>query len=235
MDGRGVGDGAVARDGAVVGDAGRPSLVWALVHPSASPGIGLYLFDETSQVIVRQLPLPPGCTSPQALAWDGRSLWLGGIDEDCAVRELDPESGRVLSRWEGVHTEGIAVSGETFWYSAIRDAFAPLVQVRRDGETLDMIELREITVQDLVNANGTLYFLANDDVDRIVRVEPATGATRDIVRGVHTAPYSLGFDGTHLAVAIEGTILRFDPATGARVSTRPFAVPGWITAIAFVR
>ena len=48
-------------------------------------------------------------------------------------------------------------------------------------------------------------------------------------------PYSLGFDGRYLACAVDGTIRRSDPHTGASIGERPFAVSGWITAIAFVR
>lgn len=91
------------------------------------------------------------------------------------------------------------------------------------------------TIQDVVSVDGALYYLINDDVDRIVRVNPNSGAASDVARGVHPAPYSLGFDGQYLAVAVDGRILRFDPETGALVRASAFAVPGWITAIAFVR
>ena len=211
-------------------------LVWALVHPSdALRGPDLYLFDEARQEIIRQLPLPEGVTSPHALAWDGRSLWLGGIDVDPAVRELDPLDGRVRSRWAGVVTEGIATDGDTCWYTGVAAAFSPLVQVARDGTTLSSSTLPESSVQDLVSAAGALYYLVNDGVDRIVRIDPAPGGLTDVVRGVHEAPYQLDFDGTHLAVAVDGRIRRYDPTTGALVRESAFAVPGWITAIAFVR
>ena len=123
-----------------------------------------------------------------------------------------------------------------FWYSGIVSTFQPLVHVRRDGTPISSTTLEGVgAVQDLVNADGTFHYLINDDRDRIVRVDPGTGASSDLVVGVHEAPYSLGFDGRYLAVAVAGRIRRFDPASGALVADDPFAVPGWITAIAFVR
>jgi hypothetical protein len=211
-------------------------LVWVVVHPSDAPlGAGVYLFDEASQEIVRQLGLPDGVTSPHALAYDGVSLWLGGVDSVAAVRELDPMDGGVRSEWRGVVTEGIATDGETFWYTGVVSALSPLVHVERDGTQLSSTTLSEVTVQDLVSASGALYYLVNDDVARIVQVDPTTGAASDLVRGVHDAPYSLGFDGRHLVVAGYGRARRFDPTTGAFVGETAFGVPGWITAIAYVR
>lgn len=219
-------------DGAVV----TAPLVWVLVHPSDAPrGPGLFLFDEARQEVIRQLPLPDGCTSPHALAWDGRSLWLGGVDVEPAIRELDPADGRVLSRWPGAVTEGIAFDGDTFWYAAVLSSLTPLVHVARDGTTLGSVTLSEVAVQDLVSAEGALYYLVNDDADRIMRFDTATGSATELARNVDVAPYSLGFDGTHLAVAVDGRIRRYDPSTGALVREGPFAVPGWITAIVFVR
>ena len=220
-------------------DAARPvtaPLVWVVVHPSDAPlGPGLYLFDETTQTIVRRLPLPPGSTSPHALAWDGRSLWLGGVDEDPGVRELDPADGRVLSRWSGVQCEGIAYEGGRYWYAGVVSTLTPLVEVQRDGTTIGSLSLGVATVQELVAAEGSLYYLINDDLDRIVRVDPSTGASSDVTSGVHVAPYALGWDGRHLAVAVDGRITRFDRITGERVSEGPLGIPGWITAIAFER
>ncbi len=184
---------------------------------------------------MRQLPLPAGVTSPHALAWDGRSLWLGGIDVEPAVREIDPDDGHVRSEWSGIVTEGIATDGETFWYTAVAGAFAPLVHVARDGTSLSTATFGESSVQDLVYAGGSLYYLVNDDVDRIVRMDPDTLETTELARGVDAAPYSLGFDGASLVVAVDGRSRRFDLSTGALTRESAFDVPGWITAIAYVR
>jgi hypothetical protein len=214
----------------------EPRLVWVLVHPSDAPrGPGLHLFDEASQEVLRRLPLPDGVTSPHALAWDGASLWLGGAGSDDAVREIDPEDGRVRSTWPGVRTEGIATRDGRYWYHAISGRLEPLVEVGRDGAVVRSFGLREAVVQDLVATDAALYYLVNDGLDRIGRFDLATGAATELARGVDVAPYALGFDGTHLVVAARGIARRFDPRTGELVRESPFAVPGWITAIAYVR
>ncbi len=217
-----------------VRDAGSPMLVWVVVHPSDAPsGAGMYLFDESAQEVLRQLPLPDGVTSPHAILWDGSSLWLGGHDRVPAIREIDPETGAVRSLWAGVVTEGVATDGESYFYVA--DAISPLLRVDRAGTVLSSIALPEGTIQDLVWARGALYYLVNDGPDRIVRLDPETGAREDVARTGLGAPYSLGFDGTFVVVAMNGRAYRFDPETGELVSDSDFAVPGWITAISYVR
>lgn len=224
-------------------DAGRdagvrrePVLVWVLIHPTDAPmGPGLFLFDEANQEVVRRLPLPDGVTSPHALAWDGTSLWLGGIDSEPGVREIDPEDGRVLSMWPGVQTEGVATEGGRYWYAAVADAFQPLVEVTRDGTRVASFSLTESTIQDLVAADSALYYLVNDAEDRVMRVDPETGEVTSLASSVDLAPYALGFDGTSLVVAARGTARRFDPRTGGLVRESAFGLPGWVTAIAYVR
>lgn len=214
-----------------------PGTVWVLVHPSDAPqGAGIYLFDEAQQQILAQLPLPPGVTSPHALAWDGASLWLGDMAAG-SIYEIDPDSGAVLSTLPGIRTEGIAVDNGTLWYSgeAPGSFDMNLVHIERDGTLLGSIQLDVPVVQDLALVDGSPYYLINDDVDRIVRVDPATGTSTDVAQNVYVAPYSLAYDGAHFAVAIDGIIRRFDPTTGALVSEDPFGVPGWITAIAFAQ
>lgn len=237
--------GASRRDAGVARvDAGAPGvdastpdpdavLVWVLVHPSDAPtGAGIYLFDETHQEVIRRLPLPDeAARSPHALAWDGRSLWIGGAAFGESVAELDPETGAVRSAWSRiVQTEGIAIEDGRYWYFE-----GALHEVTPEGAIIAFHPLPEVVVQDLVAADGVLYYLVNDDLDRIMRFDPDTEALREIARGVDVAPYALGFDGTNLVVAVHGRMRRYDPSSGAFVRESPLGVPGWITAIAYVR
>lgn len=222
---------APAIDAAVI-DATPSHELWVLVHPSDAPlGAGIYRFDEARQQILAQLPLPPGATSPHGLAWDGTSLWLGdvGTPPDDVLYQLAPD-GTVLQRLAGFGSEGVAVDGDTLWVAVA----AELVQITHEGRVLRRIPIAGSTVQDLVLAGGALDYLVNDDLDRIVHVDPTTSVSSELARGLYVAPYSLGYDGASLAVAVDGMILRFEPMTGARLSSSAFAVPGWITAIAFV-
>lgn len=221
-------------------DAGAPgALLWVLVHPTTAPlGPGVFLFDESRQSIVRHHPLPPGRdeSSVHGLAWDGTSIWVSSFFPP-EILELDPETGAVRSTITGVAAEGIAAATDgTLWYAGQREGTGGVrvASVSRAGEELAALFPPEATVQDLALAGDTLFYLVNDDLDRIVRLT-RSGARSELARVPHPAPYSLGFDGAYLAVAVDGSIHRFDPRTGALVRSGPLAVPGWITAIAFVR
>jgi streptogramin lyase len=224
-------------DGSV--ESPSSALVWVLIHPSSAPlEPGIVLFDESRQTVERRLPLPPGRedASVHGLAWDGTSLWLSAVFPP-EILELDPETGAVRSRIEGVLAEGLASAPDgTLWYAGTRSGMsgARIANITRTGEELAAIPLPEPVVQDLARVGDRSFYLVNDDIDRIVRVDRA-GAPSDLARVPNVAPYSLGFDGRHLAVAVDGAIHRFDPATGALVGSGPLDVPGWITAIAFVR
>lgn len=227
-------------DASVSGDAPvvrRASRLWVLVHPSDAPmGPGLFLYDEARNAIVSRLPLPPGVESPHGLTWDGGSLWLSdvGVPERPTIYELSPDDGRVLSRIVGHFTEGLAAEGESLW-CASAEPVTSLLELAHDGGVLGSVGVSEIVIQDLVFADGALYYLVNDGLDRIVRIDPRGGAATEVARGFHEAPYSLGFDGTHLVVAADRTLYRFDPRTGAAAGVGPIDVGGWITAIAYVR
>lgn len=150
----------------------------------------------------------------------------------------------MLRRFDRIRAEGLAIDGDDLWYAGARpdEAGPTLVRLSRDGEQRSAVPIPESwLIQDLAIANGALFYLANDDVDRIVRIDPTTGATAELTRGVYEAPYALGFDGQYLAVPMADRfvgsprIRRFDPVTGALVSETPLLVEGWVTAIAFVR
>lgn len=211
-------------------------LLWVLVHPSEAPdGPGIFLFDEDQQQVLAELPLPPGVTSPHALAYDGTSLWLGDMGMGASLHQLDPTTGAVISTIPGVRTEGITVDGDTLWYSGEDPGSFDmnLVHIQRDGTILGSLSVPVSVVQDVAHDGASLYYLVNDDQDRVLRVDPATGAESLLFDQPFVAPYSLAFDGQYLAVAADETIKRYDPATGAPVSSGPLGVPGWITAIAF--
>jgi hypothetical protein len=226
-------------DAGVLSDAPAGGLVWALVHPTDAPlGPGLFLLDEGRGVIVRRLPLPGAATSPHGLAWDGRSLWLSDVGDLArpTIYEISPDDGSVRSSFVGPATEGLAWDPATrmFWASTT-SAITRLVRFDRSGEVFETRETSEATIQDLVSARGSLYYLVNDDLDRIVRLDLEGHRSVELARHVDPSPYSLGFDGESIASAAWGRIRRYDPSTGALSSDREFLVAGWITAIAFVR
>lgn len=80
-------------------------------------------------------------------------------------------------------------------------------------------------------ARGETFYLVNDGFDRVMRLGP-DGVATELGRSYFEAPYSLGFDGTSLAIAMDGRIVRIDPATGA-ATYAAFPLTGYLTAIAF--
>lgn len=204
-------------------------------------GPGMYLYDMTSQQILLHLDLPPGAESPHALAYDGKSLWLGEIVSE-TIYEIDPADGAVLSTITGVRTEGLAVDGDHLWYSADLYGYpeTSLVQIDHNGSVQKEILVSPTVIQDIAFDGASLYYLVNDELDRIVRVDPASGAESQVADHVAAglAPYALSYDGKHLAsidnAANGNELRRYDVLTGATVSVTPFGVPGWVSAIAFV-
>ena len=70
--------------------------LWLLKHRKyQKPGI--YLYNETSGFLEIELDLPKDLESPHAIAYDGESLWVGGIGEDESIHQLDPQTGATLS------------------------------------------------------------------------------------------------------------------------------------------
>jgi hypothetical protein len=172
-------------------DAFAPSvsLVWVLVHPTDAPpsGPSLLLFDEVSQTIVRRLPLPDPDASVHGLAWDGRSLWLSAPagpahgTGGAGIFQLDPADGRVVQQFDGIRAEGVAADGDTIWYAGARpdEAGPTLVHLASNGLQLSFVPIPEpALVQDLAVANGALYYLANDDQARIMRIDPSSHYAR---------------------------------------------------------
>jgi hypothetical protein len=229
-------------DAAPAPDAPGGPRLWALVHPDDAPmGAGLFLVDEGRGVVVRHLPLPDGLASPEGLTWDGSSLWLSDGEPSATGPamhyELSPDDGSVRDVVPTTATLGMAwdPATDTRW-SSVRTNATRLVRYGRTDEWLETLELgAEATPEDLVLVGETIYFVTNDETDRIVRLDlAAPRETREIARHVAAEPRSLGFDGEHLAIATGGTIRRFDRETGAVVGERTFPVTGLVTAIVFV-
>jgi hypothetical protein len=228
--------------GGVIGEDGAGW--WALVHPSDAPlGPGLYLIDEETQEIQRYLALPPEAESPHGLAFDGTSLWVSDIVLQ-AVLQIDPDTGAVLSTIPDVISEGLVAQQGNLWYGT--DEYQPaqatsFVRISPSGDVLDVVKLADSTIMnDIAHDGSSLYYAINDESDRILEVDPVTGAQVELAKNVAESGmiYTLAFDGQSLALIDmlpSGNVLRrFDPATGAEVSAKPFGVPGWVTALVAV-
>ena len=90
--------------------------IWVLTRISNSPLI--LLLDEQSFEIKRSLQVPAALSSPEALAYDGTSLWVGGSDYDASLYELDPEDGSIVTEHANISTSGLTYANEHVYYSA---------------------------------------------------------------------------------------------------------------------
>lgn len=238
------GEAAVVDDASCLPPDAPGRFFWFLVHPTQAPpdGPGIYLYDEDSEEIVCKVELPEPFSSPHALAYDGELLWVGGIvNEDPmrgAILAIDPKTGEVVD--ELVTTgmpEGLAVAGDTLWYgandwpdSACR---ARLVQIDRDGEILDELVPERCLVQDIAKLDDRLFYVVNDEADRILEVMPDGSAEREVAsRAGGNAVYTLSSRLGRLVVEGYGALHWFDPDSGEAQARVPHNVPGWITAIA---
>src|SRR5438067_3860910 len=93
-------------------------VMYIVVHPSDGPGLpGIYEYDVRHDKVLSVLPLPAGIASPQALAYDGASLWLSGIGDVGEVFRLDPATGSIRNDFNlpDSGATGIAASDMTLW------------------------------------------------------------------------------------------------------------------------
>lgn len=212
-------------------------LMWLLTNDHMGSGT-IYVYDETSRAVVKQFPVPANTTtSPHALAYDGHSLWLGGMGGNDGLAELDPMNGAVRSFRPGIRTEGLAIDSDGYW--RIEEPYsknAQLVHDRWDGTNIQTIEVPYIVAQDIAVDSQYVYYIVNDANDPLLRVDPKTGVSEVlnpmVVNGL--APYTLAYDGSNLAIVDFDTILlHVDPTNGQTLSQETLPDIGWITAIAF--
>lgn len=215
--------------------------VWTLVHGGGAGSRGvakLQLVDLERGTIVRTLALPAALESPHALAFDGKSLWVGGIG--AGIHELDPVDGAVRSVIAGVETEGLAADGRSLWLARHGERPSALLQIDRRGKLLRAVPVSALVVNDIAFDGTALFYVANSDTDPVVRVdlESRTETTVAAPAVIHKAPYTLTYAAGRLIVVDRGrrNVLRvLDPANGAVIDEIALPVCGWITAIAFER
>ncbi len=234
----------------VTGQAPRGA-AWMVVHASdsAEPA-GIYLYDVGHGRVLAAYDLPPGLTSPQALAFDGSSLWLSGAGAPALMVELDAGDARLRSTFPLLDrgAEGVAVMGDALWTASDVDGGGQLLRAYdHEGD-----ELRDDgapgAVTDLASDGVSLYALVDlgDRTNAIERIDPGTGRHRRIAKMeyAHQTRAAMTYDGRYL-VTVEPSIdpptgrydrnaLRWiDPLSGEVVDQRPIALRGWITALAW--
>lgn len=210
---------------------------WVLVHPSYGNS-GIYLYNESKSIVEKRLPLPDPNGSPQALDFDGKSLWLGGgqsyhndngINTHNPIYELNPENGNIISTIENIKTEGIASSENYIYYTTYNE----IKKIKKDGELVDSIQVDNVIISDLAIENLEIYYVFNGEIDPIIRINELSGEEEFLTETEVTGLYTLAIHNDNLVVVARNNYLRrFDKYTGEHLSDKKIEIQGWITAIA---
>lgn len=206
--------------------------LWILKHRRyQEPGI--YLYNETSGILELELDLPKDLESPHAIAFDGESLWVGGIGEDETIYELDPQTGETLSEIPNIKTEGIAVDENYLYYSVYETN--SIIKIDKNGTFIEEIVTKNasLSIPDIAIDGNNLYYLRYTETDPVVKLNLSSRDESFIELGGSIDTYSLTiFNSEIVGVTLFNGISRFRQHSGSFISSNLTGIEGWITAIA---
>jgi len=206
--------------------------LWLLKHRKYQDS-GIHLYNETSGVLEVELDLPDGLESPQALAYDGEFLWVGGIGEEESIHQIDPLTGATLSVIPNIRTEGIAVDEDYLYYSVYETNI--INKIEKNGTFVEEIVVKNASLSiPAIAINGnSLYYLRFTETEPVVKLNLSSKNESfiDISESIDT--YSLTiFNNEIVGVSLLNGIKRFNKNTGNIISSSITDIDGWITAIA---
>lgn len=202
---------------------------WILVHPT-NGNPGLYLYNETTSTTELKLNLPDKLSSPQALGYDGKSLWVGGMGDNESIFELDPKDGMVVSEIKNHRTVGIACYNGYLYYAI----YAEIFKINKKGDPIENFNIKSANIiEDIFIHKSDLYFAFNAENDPIMKYNSITKEEDLIVNTQVKALYTLAIFNNNLIVVTDNNeFRRFDIETGSYISDKKIHIDGWITAIA---
>ncbi|WP_194766077.1 hypothetical protein [Tamlana sp. I1] len=203
---------------------------WILTHRSyAKPGI--YLYNETTSTIELKLDLPKGLESPHALAFDGESLWVGGVGEDESIYQLNPENGAIISEIPNIKTEGIAVLDEFIYYSDYKN----IKKIDKNGVLIETIATKNSSynIPDIAIDDTNLYYLRYSENEPVVKLRLSSREENKIALSESTGTYCLTVAKNEIiTINPFNEIVHFNLRTGEFILNSPTIMEGWATAIA---
>lgn len=201
---------------------------WVLVHPT-NGNEGIYLYNETTSSIEKKIDLPNGFSSPHALDYDGKSLWIGGFQDSASILELSPVDGSILSEIENIRTEGIACFDDYIYYSGSTNIY----KIDKQGVPIETISTQSNVIQDIAINQSTLYYVYNGVIDPIIKISSTDSTEGTLVETEVTGLYTLAIYNDNLIIITDSNeIRRFDINSGQKISDTTTIIEGWITAIA---
>lgn len=207
--------------------AGNVHSQWWVLTNDGSSQISLY--NHQTGRTTRTLNVPAQLNDPQALAFDGESLWVGGTGSGAAVYQLDPTDGSILSVVEGIQTKGLTYAEGQVWYlngNTVRSL--PV-----SGGTSDMLAVRlDAGVTD-ITMSGTHLYSINSRMGEVKKYSLANSREE--------ASFSTGIDGaTNISytenafnlVTESNQFCAFSVENGNMNNDIPIDTPSDVTAIA---
>ncbi|MDX8552847.1 hypothetical protein MK851_04300 [Tenacibaculum sp. 1B UA] len=206
--------------------------LWLLKHRRyQEPGI--YLYNETSGVLEKELELPKNLESPHAIAFDGKFLWVGGIGEEESIYQIDPHTGAIISEIPNIRTEGIAVDGDYIYYSVYETNI--INKIDKNGTFVEEIVTQNasLSIPDIAIDGNKLYYLRYTVTDPIVKLNLSNKNESFIPLSGNIDTYCLTiFNSEIIGVTLLNGISRFKQSSGDFISSNTTGIEGWITAIA---
>ncbi len=203
---------------------------WILTHRNyEAPGI--YLYNETTATIELKLDLPENLESPHALAYNGESLWVGGVGEYESIYELNPENGQIISEIKNIKTEGIALQNDYLYYSDNK----VIKKIEKNGALVEEIATQNssFTIPDIAIAGNDLYYLRYSEKEPVIKLNLSNKKESTIPIIESTGTYCLTISNNEIiTINPFNEIVRFNLQTGVFISNEPTIITGWITAIA---
>ncbi|MBU2949450.1 DUF5050 domain-containing protein [Tamlana agarivorans] len=203
---------------------------WVLTHKSyQKPGI--YLYNESTGIIELELKLPKSLKSPHALAYDGESLWVGGIGENESLYQLNPDTGEIIAEIPNIITEGIAVQDNFIFYSNENSIY----KMQKNGALVETIDTENtaLTISDIAIDDNSLYYLRYSETAPVVKLNLTTKSESQMTEIATSGTYCLSFvDNKIITVSDLNAINQNSTRTGEIISSAQTPFEGWITAIA---
>lgn len=207
--------------------------LWLLKHRRYQDS-GIHLYNETSGFIELELDLPKDLESPHALAYDGESLWVGGIGEDESILQLDPQTGEILSEIPDIRTEGIAAIGDYLYYSVYETDI--IKKIEKNGTFVEEITVQNassLSIPAIATDGNNLYYLRFTPEAPVVKLNLSSKNESFISLAESVDTYCLAiFNNEIVSVTSLNGISRFDKNSGYLISSNITDIDGWITAIA---
>lgn len=205
--------------------------LWLLKHRKYEDS-GIYLYNETSGILERELDLPKILKSPHALAYDGEHLWVGGIDQDESILQIDPQTGAILSEIPNIRTEGIAVDENYLYYSVYETNI--INKIEKNGTFVEKIIAKNaaLSIPDIAIDGNNLYYLSYTPTKPVVKLNLSNKKESFIALPQSIDTYSLAiFKNQIVGITRFNGISRFEQNSGTFISSNLTDIKGWITAI----